>query len=915
MFDLDRQIRDWLYGLRPERGLPTEAIEELEDHLRMEIRTLRSQGLNEEEAFIAARKRIGSDETIVDEFQKLNPEPVNLRVWHGLREPIEPKTGGSDPMRTLIQDIRYTLRLLVQNPGFAAVAVLTLALGIGANTAVFSVVNAVLVRPLPYEDPEQLTVIWTDFGVDLPQNWVSGPEFLEMQEFSTLFEGIGIAVPTTVAFTGSGEPEQIQAAGASGDFFSVMKVNAAEGRLIEPDDDVPGATPVAVLSDGFWKRRFGGDPSILGQTIYTNGIPLTVVGVLPPDFTVFHPGSNFPEGIDVWTPLAGLVTAFFGSGDYAQLPRGSHFMNAFARMKPGVTLAQAQSDMDAVAIRMQEKSPDYYDFDGWGVTVYSLHGDLVEEARPALLVLLGAVAFVLLIAAVNVANLMLARSASREREIAVRTALGAGRWRMVQQLMTESLTLAVVGGVAGLALAFGLVRAIAALAPTTLPRGGEIGIDMGVLLFTVAISLGAGILFGLAPAVHTLKGDLVDSLKEGGRGATGLRGKHLRGMLVVSEVMLAIVLLVGAGLMIRSFSELMASDPGYDSENILTVRVSLPGSTYNSNGQRDFFDRLIARTEALPGVRSVGAISSLPLTGTGGSGTTRVDRTEQFPEDQAYIEADRRYVSADYFPTMGIDIVRGRNFTAADAADAPLVAIIDEEFARRFWPDDEPIGKHISTNFNPPVWREVVGVVAHSRTNDLGTVGREQAYMPYRQVPSAGMFLTIRTEGDPLALAPDVRAAVWELDSDQPVDDVQAMAARVDRALGPTKFNLLLLSIFASVALALAAIGVYGVVSYSVTQRHHEIGVRMALGAGAGEVRKMILIQGLMTVGLGLLLGLVAAFGLTRLIATLLYNVSPSDPPTYASVAIVLTVTSIVACYLPALRATRVDPSSVLHQE
>ena len=914
MFDLEKAVADWRWRLRTRMQISEETIAELEDHLRIQVEDLTISNMSPEEAFRVAVGRIGDEGVVRSEFDKVAPDDGRPLMGPDYNlEPTRVRRGIS--MRTFVQDIRFSLRLLRQNPSFAVVAILTLALGIGANTAVFSVVNAVLVRPLPYEEPEQLTVIWTNFGQDLPQNWVSGPELVEMAEFNSLFEAVGAVIPTTVAFTGSGEPEQIQAAGATGNFFRVMKVAAAQGRLFTDDDDVAGVEPIAVLSDGFWKRRFGADPAILGQTIYTDGVPLTVVGILPADFAILHPGSNFPKDIDVWTPMAGLLQAFFGTGNYQELPRGSHFMNAFARMKPGVTLAQAQSDMEAVALGMQEKTPDYYDFDGWGVTVLSLHGDLVEEARPAMLVLLGAVVFVLLIACVNVANLMLARAASREREVAVRAALGAGRWRMIRQLMTESVTLSVVGGAFGLLMAFGLVRVVSAMAPTTLPRGDEIGIDAGVLLFTLAVSVGTGILFGLAPAFHNMKGDLVESLKEGGRGATGVRGRRLHSLLVVSEVTLAIVLLVGAGLMIRSFSELMNSDPGYTSDNLLTMRVSLPGGKYDGNAQRAFFDSLLERTAALPGVMSAGAISHLPLSGIGGSGTTRVDRTDQFPENEAAIEADRRYVSPDYFSTMGVRVIKGRNFASADAPEAPLVAIVDEEFARRFWPNDDPIGKHISIAFPEPVWREVVGVVAHSRHTDLQTVGREQVYMPYKQVPVGGMFLTLKTQGDPLSLASAVPSEVWALDGDQPVDDVATMAARFEGALGPTKFNLMLLSVFATVALVLAAIGVYGVVSYSVTQRHHEIGVRMALGAGTGDVRGMILRQSLTTVVAGLFFGLVAAFGLTRFIASLLYNVSPNDPPTYASVAVVLTITAVLACYLPPRRATRVDPGSVLHQE
>jgi len=771
------------------------------------------------------------------------------------------------------------------------------------------------VRPLPYDEPDRLALIWTNFGKDLPQNWVSGPEFVELQEFTTLFEEIAVVVPTTVALTGTGEPEQIRAGAASGNFFRTMKVDAAQGRLFHPEDDRPGVTAVAVISDGFWKRHFGGDSAILGRTIYTDGLPLTVIGVLPAGFAILHPDANFPKSVDLWMPMTSVLASVFGTAEYSQLPRGSHFMRAFGRMKPEVTLAQAQADMNSVARQMNEKSPDYYDFEGWDITVLSLHADLVEDARPALIVLLVAVAFVLLIACVNVANLMLARAASREREVAVRAALGAGRLRMIRQLVTESVTLSAIGGVFGLLLAFLLVRAVAALAPASLPRGEEIGIDAIVLLFTLLISIGTGVLFGLAPAVQITRSNLVDPLKEGGRGATGSRGHRAHSILVVAEVTLAIVLLVGAGLMIRSFSELVDSEPGYNAQNVLTMRISLPSGKYDAPAQSGFYDRLLERVAALPGVMSAGVISQLPLSGVPSSGTTRVDRTEMFPPDEAFIEADRRFVSAGYFPTMGVPIVQGRDFEQSDAADTLLVAIVDEQFVRRFWPSENPIGKHISINSSngERVWREVVGVVAHSKHNNLQSVGREQAYFPYRQTPAGAMYLALRTRSDPLALVSGVRSEVWALDGDQPVDDVATMQSRVDKSLGPAKFNLMLLSVFAFVALALAAVGVYGVVAYSVTQRNHEIGVRMALGARSEDVRFMILKQNLTMVGAGLILGLLAALSLTRFIASLLYNVSANDPATYLSVAVVLTIVATLACYLPALRATRIDPVAVLH--
>lgn len=816
------------------------------------------------------------------------------------------------------QDLRYAVRSLLKAPGFTLVAVLTLGLGIAANTAVFSVVNAVLLRPLPYDDPQRLTLIWTNFGIDLPQNWISGPEFEEMREFNTTFEEIAVVMPTTSTFVGGGEPEQVGAAGVSGDFFAVLRVEPQLGRLLTEEDDRGGAELTVVLSDGFWKRRFGGDPGVIGSTIDLDGQVFTVIGVLPPEFQILHPDAQFPKSVDAWVPLLPVFGAQFGLNAYSGAPRSSHGMRGFGRLKPGVTLAQAQADMDAVARAMREKSPDWYDFEGWGITVLSLHGDLVEDVKPALIVLLGAVGFVLLIACVNVANLLLVRAAGREREIAVRSALGAGRGRLSRQLLTESVTLGVVGGGFGLALSFLLVRAVTSFAPVNLPRGDEIGLDVGVLLFTLIVSLLTGLVFGLLPALHAGRPDLVGSLKEGGRSATtGLRGRGAHTALVVAEVALALVLLAGAGLMVRSFGRLLSSDPGYNPENVLTLNVPLPAGT---SGARvvSFWDQLLQRTAALPGVTSVGAISQLPLSGGAMSGTTRIERSETVPEDQRSWEVDRRVVSPDYFRAMGVPILRGRAFSEADDGAARLVAIVDELFVRHFWPTEDPIGQRIAIDRDAQGelrWREVVGVVAHSKHNDLATVGREQAYFPYKQRPFARMYLAVRTTVEPLALARAVRQEVWSLDSSQPVADVQTMEARVGSALAQPRFALLLLGSFAFLALLMAAVGIYGVISYTVSQRSHEIGIRMAMGADRGTVLSHVMRQGLAVVGVGLAIGVAAALALTRLLGGLLFEVSASDPLTYAGVILLLAAVAALACGLPALRAARLEPVEVLRRE
>jgi putative ABC transport system permease protein len=816
---------------------------------------------------------------------------------------------------SIIQDVRFSARALIKNPGFTVVAVLTLALGIGANTAVFSVVNTVLLRPLPYQNPEQLAVIWTNFGPDLPQNWVSGPELEEMREFSTAFEDIGTTVFTTLSVTGDGEPDVVGAGGTSGDFFRVLGVNAALGRTLLPEDDSPEADRVVLISDGLWKSRYASDPTAVGRTLLADGRSYTIIGVLPPSFSLLHPDLQMPDNIGLWIPITPVLGA-----EYNQLPRGNHFLRAVGRMKDNVSLAQAKADMDRVAIAIQERNPNYYDFEGWGLTAFSLQGDLVESVKPALLVLLGGVAFVLLIACVNVANLQLVRATGREREIAVRTALGAGRSRLVQQFFTESMVLSMLGGAFGLLCGFGLVKTLVVLAPEALPRRSDIAIDAGVLLFTLVVTIVTGVLFGLAPIVHGARRSFVNSLKEGGQGSgTGVRRGLVRDGLVIAEVALALVLLIGAGLMIKSFMKLQATDPGYDSENLLTLRVALPETRYDTYQQvQQFFDQLIERTASLPGVISVGTITHLPLSGSYASGTTRVNSSEAVPEEEWALEAERRWVSPDYFRTMGVGLIRGRYFTALDNTDGAWVAIVDEEFVRRFWPNENPIGKRVSIHRDDqgePVWREIVGVVRHSRHYELGSVGREQAFYPYRQGSENGMYLAVRTEADPIRLAAAVREEVWALDPNQPVSDVRTMEELVTASVSQPRFNLLLLGSFAGVALLLATVGIYGVISYSVSQRNHEIGVRMALGAAGGDVLGLVLRQGLSVTGIGLVIGVLGAVWLTRLLTNMLYGVSQVDLFTYSVVVMLLGGVAVAACAVPALRASRVHPVVVLKQD
>ncbi len=817
---------------------------------------------------------------------------------------------------SIIQDVRFSARALLKNPAFTIVAVLTLALGIGANTAVFSVVNTVLLRPLPYEDPEQLAVIWTNFGPDLPQNWVSGPELEEIREFNTTFEAVGVTVFTTLTVTGDGEPAQLGAGGVSGDFFRVLGVNAAVGRTILPEDDSPEVERVVMISDGLWNRRFGGERSVIGKTLFADGQSFTIVGVLPPDFKLLHPDLQMPDNVGMWAPITPIL-----GGNYNQLPRGNHFLRAVGRMKANTSLAQARIDLDRVATEMQTTTPEYYDrVEGWGLTVYSLHGDLVESVKPALLVLLGGVAFVLLIACANVANLQLVRATGREREIAVRSALGAGRSRLVQQFLTESIVLSAVGGALGLLTGFGLLKTLVVLAPKALPRRGDIGIDGSVLLFTLAVAVVTGFLFGLAPIIHGIKESLVGSLKEGGHGSgTGAQRGHTRDGLVIAEVALALVLLIGAGLMMKSFMNLQATDPGFRADNLLTLRVSLPETRYDGvESVHQFYDQVLANTASLPGVVSAGAITHLPLSGAYASGTTRVNSSEVVPEEGWAFEAERRWVSPDYFRAMGVDLVRGRYFTNLDNMDGAWVAIVDEEFVRRFWPNENPIGKGVSIHRDEngeQVWREIVGVVRHSRHYELNSVGREQAYYPYKQGLQRSMYMAVRTETDPLSLAAAARNEIWTIDPNQPVSEVRAMSELVAASVSQPRFNFLLIGSFAGVALLLATVGIYGVISYSVSQRNHEIGVRMALGAAGRDVLRLVLRQGIIVTAIGLAIGVVGAFLLTRLLTNMLYGVSQVDLVTYSAVVVLLGGVALAACAVPALRASRVHPVVVLKQD
>lgn len=814
-------------------------------------------------------------------------------------------------MATLLKDLRYAIRMLIKKPGFTAIAVITLALGIGANTAIFSVVYAVLLRPLPYAEPDRLVLLWTRLEkIGLEQNWVSEPEVLDFREQSQLFESFGVVSGTSFVLTGGVEPEQVNGAEISTNFFSVLRTKIKAGRDFSPDEEIPGAPRVAILSHSFWQSHYGGEQSVLGTTVYLSGKPATVVGVLPPNFTLMVPQEALvPANVDVWTPYA---------VEYAKQDRDSHGLTVIARMKPGVTLAQAQEEMNGIAGRLYTQ---YYTHTGFEVKVVSLHGDIVKKMRPALLVLLAAVGFVLLIACANVANLLLGRAAAREKELAIRAALGAGRIRLLRQLLTESVLLALLGGAAGVMLAGWGVDALLALSPADLPRIDEVTINGRVLMLTFAVAALTGVLFGLIPALKASSINLSKTLKEGSRSVAGGGSHRLRRVIVVAEIALSLVLLVGAGLLMRSFLRLMRVDPGFDSHNVLTMKVQVPRSKYKDGpAVANFSQQLLEKIQALPGVESAGAVSHLPLSGDYWGGTLTFEGVTANAErgNLASFEVDQRVITPDYFAAMKTPLLEGRSFTLQDVSGKPVVAVIDETLAHRLWPDVSPIGRRFTFGRfpeKPDIWVEIVGVVRHIRHHKLDANVREEVYYPHAMRSFSGMTLAIRTTSDPLSLTGAVREAVRSIDRDQPVYRIRTMDELVAAARAPARFTLLLLLVFAGVAAVLAVVGIYGVISHAVTERTHEIGVRMALGADASDVLKLVVGQGLILTLIGIAIGLIASLVVTRVMTGLLYGVTATDAVTFVSVPFLLTGVALAASFVPARRAMSVDPMTALRHE
>src|SRR6476646_8630680 len=864
MPDFKVEIRARLAELRLSPVREAEIVEELSQHLEQEYERSVNGGASADEARRQALEQLHAPDLLGREHQHVNSS--------GSQKPVVPGAQlKTNLFGDLTQDIRYALRVLAKNPAFTIIAVIALALGIGANSAIFSVVDAVLLRPLPFKHPEQLVMVWENAAhLGFPRNTPSPANFLDWQKQAQSFTGIAAMAERSFNLTGVGEPERLEGRRVSANLFELFGVTAMLGRTFVPEDDKPG-THVVLLSHSLWQRRFGSDPAVIGRALTLNGESYTVVGVMPR--LVQLPGYENVND-QLWVPIA------FPPEEAAQ--RGNHFLEVIARMKPGVTLKQAQAEMETIAARLEQQYPDYNM--RIGAVVVPLHEQVVGDIKPALLVL-----------------------------------LGASQSRLIRQFLTESVLLAMFGAGLGLLLAFLGLRALGTFIPASISQMDTINIDARVLIFTALIAVVTGIAFGLAPAIQGSHLNLNDTLKEGGRdSAGGSKGNRARSLLVIGEVAVSFVLLIGAGLLINSFFHLRNLDPGFRADRLLTMKVDLSEVKYPDRERRAaFFDEVMRRVRELPGVRSAAVAGNLPLTYNGDSMTVGVEGVPDPPSGQRP-DVIFRAIGPGYFNTMGIPMVAGRDFTDQDNGDAKDVVVVSEKTAQHFWPGQDPIGKRLKpgSSTSKSEWREVVGIVKDVRQNDLIAPPKMQMYLSFRQLKDiAANALVVRTTVEPMSLAGSVRNAIWSVDKDQTVADIDTMDHIVAEAVARQRFSMVLLGVFAALALLLALVGIYGVMSYSVAQRTREIGIRMALGARRADVLQMTVRQGLKLVGAGMILGLSAAFLLTRVMATLLYGISATDPTTFIGISVVLLAVAILASYVPALRATKVDPITALRAQ
>jgi len=899
MRDWQAYVRDRLTldRLTPARQL--RIVREIAAQLEDFERDARARGATDEEADAHARAQIADWSRLAAEVRRADRPHAQPRLdlfADAMDARPRPGWGGVSMFGQALRDARYGIRQLAKAPGFTAVAVLTLAFGIGATTAIFSVVNGVLLRPLPYADSESLVRVHEvvpQYGLFS----VAPANFLDWRRQNSVFDSIAAYSTTSATFTDAHGPDRIQGTLASWDLFHVLRVAPVIGRSFTEADDRPGAGNVIVVSHGLWQRRFGGDPNIVGQTVTVNGAPVTVVGVMPPDF--YYPARTQ----EFWRPIA---------IDPANASRGGHFLGVVARLKAGVTIDQAGVEMKAIAGRLATQYPDNNANESARVVL--LQEQIVGAIRPALLTLFAAVGVVVLIACANVANLLLVRASVREKEIAIRTALGAGRRRLVVQMLSESLLLAIVGGALGILLGYGAIGPIQTLSAGSIPRVADVTIDGRVLAFAAIASLVTGVLFGLAPAWQASRGGVASVLKEGGRSSSTSGGRWIRSVLLVAEVALSIVLLTGAVLLLRSFSRLTNVDPGFRSEHVLAFQVSLPATTYGEDPKRlAFYDALQEKLEAQPGVESAGFVQTLPLRGGYVLSFEVRGRPEARPGEGA--SANYRAISPRYFDALGIPVVKGRVFTKQDAANGQHVAVVDEAFAKKYFPNENPIGQGLDIGNGTTGFFDVVGVVGDVHYSGLDATAAPTMYVPAAQDVFSSMWVLARTSGDPAGLAGAARQVVHDLDPDLPAYSMSPLATIVSDSVAQRRFSMLLLVLFSAVALFLAAVGLYGVVAYTVSQRTREIGLRMAIGAGPNDVLRLVVGGGMKLALIGVAIGIGAALLASQLVETMLFDVTPFDPASYVATALVLLAIAGLACYVPARRAMRVDPLVALQGE